>query len=128
MENENEKEIIDRVTIGKRVREQRKKKKMKIEELAEAAGVGRNFIGEIERGLKMPSLNSVIKIVNALDISADVLLRFEVEAAKPYVLNEMTERMKVLRPAQLKMVSGVFNSMLENMGLLEQEENEADDY
>ena len=115
---------MDKVTMGKRIREQRKKRKLTLEKFSEALGIGLVYLGEIERGLKMPSINTFIKIVNELDISADVLLRDEVVAAKPYVLNEITERMSDLSPPQLKMISDVINAMLVNMSKLEVDDSD----
>jgi len=106
---------VDKAILGARIREQRKKLKLTLENLAEMTGIGVVYLGEIERGAKMPSLNVFIKTLNALDISGDILLRDEVAAAKPYVLNEITERMKDLSPLQLKMVTDVFHAMLDNM-------------
>ena len=68
-----------------------------------------------------------IKIINALDISADLLLRDEVAAAKPYVLNEITERMKDLTPTQLKMVNDVFEAMLVNMNVSDSLDDDSDE-
>lgn len=106
---------MDKSVIGKRIREQRKEHKLTLEKFSDMAGIGTVYLGEIERGEKMPSMNTFIKMVNALDISADIFLRDEVAAAKPYVLNEITEKMKDLSPPQLKMVNDVFNAMLDNM-------------
>ena len=110
---------MDKETMGKRIREQRKKQNLTLDKFSESIGIGLVYLGEIERGVKMPSVNTLIKIINALDISADVLLRYEMVAAKPYVLDEITERMKDLTPPQLKMVSDVLEAMLLNMGKLE---------
>ena len=96
-----------------------------MEKFAEAIGIGVTFLSQIERSIKMPSINTLVKIINELDISADVLLRDEVVADKPYVLNEMTEQMKDLSPGELKMVSDVLNAMLVNMNRLKDDD---DDY
>lgn len=106
---------MDKAVIGKRIREARKEHKLTLEKFADMAGIGTVYLGEIERGEKMPSINTFIKMVNALDISADILLRDGVAAAKPFVLNEITEQMKDLSPPQLKMITDVFHAMLANM-------------
>ena len=108
---------MDKGIIGKRIREQRKRYDLTLEELSEIVGIGTVYLGEIERGIKMPSINTFIKIINALDISADILLRDEVAAAKPYILNEITNKMKDLSPACLKMVTDVFYAMLANFNI-----------
>jgi len=105
---------MEKAIIGARIREQRKQRKLTLERFAEMADIGAMYLSQIERGLKMPSLNTFVKIVNTLDISADILLRDEVNAARPYVLNEMTEKMQDLSPPQLKAISDVLDAMLHN--------------
>ena len=105
---------MDKEILGARIRERRKQRKLTLEKLAEIAGVGTVFLGEVERGTKMPSLKTFIKILNALDMSADILLRDEVNAAKPYVLNELTEKMQDLSPSQLKTVGDVLDALCNN--------------
>lgn len=60
--------------IGAKIRAARKSKKLRQEDLAEKTGLSPNYIGMVERGEKVPSLESFINIANALDVSADVLL------------------------------------------------------
>lgn len=42
-------------------------------ELAERIDVSQNFLGDIERGIKLPSLNKLIALSNALKISLDYM-------------------------------------------------------
>ncbi|MBO4692805.1 MAG: helix-turn-helix transcriptional regulator [Clostridia bacterium] len=60
--------------VGKNIRKYRLLKSVSQEKLAERADLTPNYIGMIERGEKTPSLQSFIKIVNALEVSADVIL------------------------------------------------------
>ena len=60
-------------SIGKNIRRFRTEKKMRQENLAERAGLSTNYIGMVERGEKIPSLESFIGIVNALGVSADMI-------------------------------------------------------
>jgi len=108
---------MDGVTLGKRIREQRKRMALSQAQFAEMLDISNHYLSEIERGSKMPSIKTLVKIVNGAGISADVLLRDEVDAGKPYVLNELnelTERMKNLPPPQLKLLRSVLDTMLEN--------------
>ena len=61
--------------FGKRVREQRQLAKMTQEKLAEKAGVSFAFVGHIERGTRKASLDTVVKLANALKISPNILLQ-----------------------------------------------------
>lgn len=64
---------MDKYAIGKNIRTARHAKRMKQEELAEKANLRLTYIGMIERGEKCPLLYSFIEIVNALEVSADVI-------------------------------------------------------
>ena len=48
-------------TIGKNIRKYRLMKKFRQEDLAEKAGLTTNYIGMVERGEKIPSLETFIK-------------------------------------------------------------------
>lgn len=65
---------MDYLLLGARVREQRLKKKLTQEKLAEMCNVSSSYIGIIERGNKKLSVETLVKIANALDISTDFLL------------------------------------------------------
>ena len=61
--------------LGERVREQRQLARMTQEQLAEKAGISFAFVGHIERGTRKASLDTVVKLANALKVSPNVLLR-----------------------------------------------------
>lgn len=61
--------------LGKRIREQRKQSKMTQEALAEKAEISNSFLGHIERGSRKASLDTLVKICNALKVSPSVLLQ-----------------------------------------------------
>lgn len=88
--------------FGQRLREQRQNQGLTMEQLAEKANLSTNFIGAIERGLKEPSLSTLISILNALDIPADVLLRDYVGTASHVTDEEICKRLEGLTPIQKK--------------------------
>lgn len=61
-------------SIGKNLRKYRLQKKLRQEDLAELTGLSANYIGMVERGEKVPALETFITILNALEVSADVVL------------------------------------------------------
>ena len=61
-------------SIGKNIRKFRQMKKLRQEDLAEKVGLSTNYIGAMECGEKIPSLETFIDIINALDVSADMIL------------------------------------------------------
>ncbi len=61
-------------TIGKNIKKYRLAKKLRQEDLAEKTDLSTNYIGMLERGEKIPSLETLINILNILEISADMVL------------------------------------------------------
>lgn len=59
---------------GEKIRHCRKLKRVTIEELGEKAGVSYKYIGEIERGVKNPSVTVLQKIASALEVHTGFLL------------------------------------------------------
>lgn len=67
-------DIIDCKAIGRRIREQRISRKYTQEMLAELAGISTSFVGHIERGEKIASLETMARICMVLDESMDYIL------------------------------------------------------
>ena len=61
--------------FGRRVRQQRIALQMTQEKLSERAGISLSFLGHIERGTRKASLDTVIKLCNALQVSPSILLQ-----------------------------------------------------
>ena len=61
--------------IGRRIKAARESKKLTQEQLAELVDLSPMHISVIERGVKLPKLETLINIANILDVSADVLLQ-----------------------------------------------------
>lgn len=66
---------VDYKALGQRIRFQRKLVKMTQEELASVSDVSTSYIGHIERGIKRCSLETLVCICNALDVSPNSLLQ-----------------------------------------------------
>jgi transcriptional regulator with XRE-family HTH domain len=54
--------------IGKRVREERSKAGLTLEELAEAASISSSFLAYVERGKKKASLETIKKLADGLHV------------------------------------------------------------
>ena len=65
---------MDYTTIGKNLRTYRKQRNLTLEQLAERAGLSPNYIGILERGEKLPSLETLLTLLNQLNVSADMVL------------------------------------------------------
>lgn len=66
--------MIDYVYLGKRIRACRKKLKLTQEQMAEKLDLSTSFYGHIERGTRIMSMDTFIRICMVLDATADELL------------------------------------------------------
>ena len=106
---------MDKATLGKRLREVRLKRGYTQQTLAEKTELGNVYLGEIERGLKMPSLNSFIRIIEVLDVSADYVLRDELSSGEPYIYDALTKKLHDLTPKQRKTAADILDAYLCNL-------------
>lgn len=61
--------------LGQIIREKREALGLTQIEVAEKAGVDRNYIGMVERGERNPSYLSLIKIAKGLNLTVDQLIK-----------------------------------------------------
>lgn len=65
--------------LGARIRYLRQQKNMTIEDLALEANVNRNYLGDLERGTRNPTVDILNRISVALDVTLSVLFEGIVE-------------------------------------------------
>jgi len=65
--------------IGNRIRQHRKRAGLSQEKLALNAGITVSFLGDIERGTKKPSVESLEKLLMALNVSFLEFFNYETE-------------------------------------------------
>lgn len=70
---------MDYEDIGRRIRIQRRYLNITQGELANMIGVSPSYIGHLERGNRQASLETLVALANALDVSTDYLLSLSLE-------------------------------------------------
>ena len=96
--------------IGKRIREIRKMQNLTIEQLAEKAEITPNYMGQIERGARTPSTDSLIRLSKELDVSIDYLCG-STEMEHNYYVNQIISKMAGLSENQQKAILQVFEGI-----------------
>jgi transcriptional regulator with XRE-family HTH domain len=66
---------MDFALLGKRIRDERLMLRLTLEQLAELVDKSSNFIGQIERGDRKLSVETLVDIANALGTTVDSLLK-----------------------------------------------------
>ena len=74
---------MDYNKLGKRVRSRRTALNWTQERLAREIGVSTSFIGHIERGSRKASIDTLVQLANAMEISTDALLSDSLENKMP---------------------------------------------
>ena len=106
---------MEKAELGSMIRKVRLMKGYTQEVLAEKADIGLMYYGEIERGVKMPSMKTFINIIEALEISADYILQNELSSGKEYVFDELTKKLEGLTPQQRKTASDILDAYIKNL-------------
>ena len=65
---------MDLSSIGAKIKQYRKAAKLSQSQLAEMIGISTKYVSVLERSSKPPSLETLINIANALNVSTDLLL------------------------------------------------------
>lgn len=97
-------------SIGTRIREVRTKRDMSQQELADAAHISLPHISQIELGKTIMKLPTFIRIAEALQVSADYLIRLDIPEVKKIYQTEFQDILADCSPAE---IDSIFRVILE---------------
>ena len=101
--------------VGAKIREYRKRAGMTQETLALSANMGVSFLGDVERGKKKPSIDSLEKILSVLNISFVEFFDFSTEL-KPYKESTALERLNIelhnLTDIEIETIYGIVKQII----------------
>lgn len=80
---------MDYKKLGERMRKERLALGMTQEVLSEKAGISVSFLGQIERGERKPSLETVVNMANSLKVTVDYLLADNYLKAPKSLIDEL---------------------------------------
>ena len=104
---------MDAKAVGQRIRAAREKKNLTQEELAALIEISPTHVSVIERGAKIPRLDTFVAIANVLEVSADSLLIDVVEHAAVNVASELSASIESLPHNEQMYILKVINVLLE---------------
>ena len=103
------------VEVGKRIREVRVKKNMSQADLADKANISLSQISDIETGKSSMRLSTFIGIVEALQVSADVLLRPDIPEVNKLYRSEYAEVLEDCTPAEIDSILKIVKEIKKSM-------------
>ena len=84
---------MDMIAIGSKIKEARERAHLTQEDLAEIIDISPTHMSVIERGVKTPKLDTFVKIVKALNLSADALLLDGMDQVNDSIVAELSVRL-----------------------------------
>lgn len=87
---------MDYVALGKNIKIRRQLLGLRQEDLAEKCQYSTSHIGAIEKARTIPSLETIIRIANALDVTVDELLYESIDQKEGIYLRNMERRIDQL--------------------------------
>lgn len=108
---------MDNKSFGKQLRYIRKKRKMKVEQLAEILELSDKTIWNIENGNRSTSLENLISICNALNISPEFLLSRDLNKGLEKPMSEYDKLFQLIlefTPGELNQFMDLAELMIKN--------------
>ena len=99
--------MIDYRAIGNRIRAYRLERKLSQEVLSEMADLTPAHFSHIERGNTKPSLPTLIRIANALEITIDDLLCDNVEKSRHVRVKDVDHLLEDCTPQEIKALTEI---------------------
>lgn len=90
--------------LGERIRNERISLGITQEILSEKAGISVSFLGQVERGERKPSLETVVNIANSLGVTVDYLLADSYQMGPKSLIDELTFLVKERPEKDIKTV------------------------
>ena len=104
---------IDYSAVGKRISLIRKNRGMTQEQLAEKAELSNIYISHIENSRSIPSLETLMKLCSALDITPDEVLLGTKQDMENYLQSDIQKKLILCTAKERRMVSRFIDLLLE---------------
>jgi transcriptional regulator with XRE-family HTH domain len=106
---------MDYKSLGKRIREERLKLKLTQEQLAESIDISNSYIGQIERGERSLTLETLIRLANRLGVTIDYLLQESISLEDDNFMNQLKQLMDGRDIKQKRMALDVIKIMFSHI-------------
>ena len=107
--------ITDQQKVGKRIQYHRDKNKISQEEMSALVGISVAAVSSIERGLNFPSVESLIKIANILDVSMDCLFVDVVNRSFETKACQLSDRLEKLPPPDRQRALVIMETLIDSI-------------
>jgi len=98
--------------IGRRIKEIRKEKKIPQERLAEMIGISPNYLSALERGAYNIKLDTLVQIIDCLDVTADDIFRGVIKNGYQNHASRLTDEVAKLPPDEQERIFVVLEALI----------------
>lgn len=109
-------QMVDYQAMGRRMKMKRRSRHLSQEDVAKAVQISASYYGNIERGTRIPSIDTLVQIANYLNVGTDYLLFDSVKAANPQ-----------FSPTEMKLLSRYLRDRVAELDYGDPEEYDDDD-
>lgn len=106
---------MDAKSMGSKIRTYRAKCGWSIKECAERAGISTRYLADIERGDKVPKLETFLDILNAVMASADDVLQNSLAVGYEAKSNDIIRKLESLDVTKRKQALDIFESVISSL-------------
>lgn len=99
--------------LGERIRRLRKERNLSQDQLAELSGLHTNYVGQVERGEKNLTIETLKKVVDGLGVSLEELFRYLGPMKKKDAFGEIVELLAERPRQDQEMALRVLKAVLE---------------
>ena len=103
---------MDNKSIGRNIRKCREAQGIKRERLAEMTDLSVSYVSALERGEKLPKLDTFIRIANTLQVSSDALLVDVLAVGNTIVASEESDKLACLPSPEQRRIMNVLNTRI----------------
>lgn len=107
--------MVDAKSLGKKLKTHRAKCGWSVEQCAEKIGISARYLADIERGDKIPKLETFVRILNTLTASADEVLQDSLAVGYAAKSNDLLRKLQSLDPAKRKQALAILASVIASL-------------
>ena len=106
---------MDAKSLGKKLKSYRARCGWSLKECSERIGISTRYLADIERGDKVPKLETFILILNTLAASADDALQDSLTVGYEAKSNDLLRKLQALDVTKRKQAMDIFESVISSL-------------
>ena len=106
---------VDCKSLGKKLKTYRAKRGWSLKDCSERMGISTRYLADIERGDKVPKLETFIQMINVLSASADDVLQDSLVVGYEAKSNDIIRRLDTLDAVRRKQALNILDSVISTL-------------